>query len=143
MLRFKFRVKTSLQQGTTPAVISVSVVPGNAAGQQAAQIRILVGGSSQLLASIPVTLDVSQAPPQLSAVPDVVRFHSLASQPGQLEQSFVLRNTGGNGPVSFSATNYKAESLDWQRAFHGNGSGGQPWCGSCDGEHDGPCDRFV
>ena len=103
-------LKLSLHQGTTPAVISVSVVPGTSVGQQSGQIQIVFAGSSQLLASIPVTLAVSQSPLQLSWAPGVVRFNALYSQPKQFEQSLVLRNSGGSGPVSFSASSVAGSS---------------------------------
>jgi uncharacterized protein (TIGR03437 family) len=93
--------------GTTPGVLHVSLVPASlATGTYNARIRIGLATTAANLPTtdIPVTLNVTNPPPNLTTAPSLLRFRARVNNPGSLDQTFVLSNIGGSGPVPFSVS---------------------------------------
>jgi uncharacterized protein (TIGR03437 family) len=89
--------------GNTPARLVVRVDQGSMpAGNYSGRIRVL--DSSNNPSDVPVTLTLTSTPAQLDAAPRILHFGAHVQTPGSLDQIIVVRNSGGNGPVSFSAT---------------------------------------
>jgi uncharacterized protein (TIGR03437 family) len=89
--------------GNTPARLVVQVDQGSMpAGNYSGRIR--VSDSSNNPTDVPVSLTLTTAAPQLDAVPRVLHFAARIQAPGTLEQVIVVRNNGGGGPLSFSAS---------------------------------------
>ena len=91
--------------GTTPGLLRVSIVPpAQPVGVYNARIRISMtaAGASLPPVDVPVTFTVSNAPPNLTVAPSILRFRGSTATPGAGSQTFVLRNTGGGGDVPFT-----------------------------------------
>lgn len=91
--------------GSTPGFLIVSVnQSGLSAGTGTARIRfMLTPGTTQNPVDVIVTLTVSAAPPQLGLAPSLLSFQARAAAPGVLEQALIVSNTGGSGPLAFTA----------------------------------------
>lgn len=88
------------QSQTTPGRIAVSVDLSKAptsAGTFNARIRVAFAGSSTT-SDVPVTLILTTAPQQLSVSPTSLRFNKA-----NLEQTILVRNSGGGGPIGIGA----------------------------------------
>jgi uncharacterized protein (TIGR03437 family) len=91
--------------GTTPSVLRVSLVSTTlAAGGYNARIRVGIAAAGAVVTpvDVPVTLTVSNPPPNLSTAPSILRFTGRVANLGAMDQTFVLRNTGGGGSIPFS-----------------------------------------
>ena len=98
-------VQTS--SGTTPAAIVVSVDPSLVTGASAdARIVITVPSDpSKAAVIVPVHLDIAAAgPPQIDVAPAIVRVLSKAASPVATTQTLLVRNSGGGGGLTFTAT---------------------------------------
>ena len=95
--------------GSTPARLVIRVDQGSMpAGNYAARIRVF--DSSNNPTDVSVTFAVTAAAPQLDAAPRDLHFAARIQSPGALEQIIVVRNSGGGGPLSFSASVLGASS---------------------------------
>jgi uncharacterized protein (TIGR03437 family) len=89
--------------GNTPARLVVRVDQGSMpAGNYSGRIRVI--DSSNNPTDVPVTLTLTSAAQLLDVVPRVLHFAARIQAPGTLEQTFVVRKSGGGGPLSFIAT---------------------------------------
>jgi uncharacterized protein (TIGR03437 family) len=88
--------------GAAPAGLIVSVQPGTLAAG-AYQARILVLDSNKLPTDVSVTLNVNNAPQQLTVSPSILRFSALAAFPGNLVEDLVVSNAGAV-PLAFTAS---------------------------------------
>jgi len=93
----------SPKSGTTPAILHVSIAPGQPPGLYSARIRVNMTAIAAAVPPVDVTvaLTILPSPPQLVAAPSIVRFRESAATPGTDSQSFLLQNIGG-GDVPFS-----------------------------------------
>lgn len=83
-------------KGTTPGALHVSLLSNTLpAGTYTARIRIGPG----LVTNVAVTYTVTAAAPKLSITPSLLRFRAHLANPSTQQQTFILRNTGGGGPV--------------------------------------------
>ena len=92
-----------LLKGSTPARIPVSVdqtglQPGKYSG------HILVNTSDGRQSVVPVTLTVSPGAPQLDVSPGFLRFAGSPSALAAAQQTLLVRNTGGGGPLAFTVS---------------------------------------
>ncbi len=88
------------QSQSTPGRIAVSVDLTKAptsAGSYNARIRVAFAGATTT-SDIPVTLILTTAPQQLSVSPTSLRFNKA-----NLEQTILVRNSGGGGPIGIGA----------------------------------------
>ncbi len=89
-------------EASTPGRFVFAVSPaGLQAGTYRTNLRVESLGSNQVLV-VPVTFEVAQAAPQVIAVPDLVQVNRRAPDEN-LAPDVVLRNTGGGGPLAFTA----------------------------------------
>jgi len=91
--------------GTTPGLLRASVVSSSlGVGVYNARIRVNMTATVGVLPPIdvPVTFTVSNAPPNLTVAPSILRFRASTATPGSSSQTFVLRNTGGGGDIPFT-----------------------------------------
>ncbi len=99
-------LKVTPTGGSTPGILKVSLVPQVlATGVYAARIRVgLAAVAAQLPPiDVPVTLTVTNPPPNLTLSPLILRFRARTPNPGIQQQTFILRNTGGGtGPIPFT-----------------------------------------
>ncbi|MEZ5351943.1 MAG: malectin domain-containing carbohydrate-binding protein [Bryobacteraceae bacterium] len=88
--------------GSTPTTgVSVTAATGSlAAGSYSASIAVAGGGQTR---TIPVTFTVS-APPNLAVAPASLAFVAAAGGPNPATQSITVSNTGGGGPLAWTAT---------------------------------------
>ncbi len=91
--------------GQVPARFTVSVdQSGLAAGTYPARIFINTANDpTRDPFTVGVTLNVESQPQQLEVTPNPLKFSAVLAKPGKQEQSLVLRNSGGGGPVPFTA----------------------------------------
>ena len=91
--------------GATPGVVTVSVnQTGLSAGTSTARVRFMLSPSTtQSPVDVIVTLTVSTAPPQLGLAPSLLSFQEREAAPGVLQQALIVSNSGGNGPLAFTA----------------------------------------
>jgi uncharacterized protein (TIGR03437 family) len=96
--------------GTAPATLVVSVNQGTmpVGNYTAARIRIIDSAQNSYVVS--VTLNVINAAPQLEVTPASLRFAARLQTPGTLEQTITVRNSGGGGPIGFSASSLNGAS---------------------------------
>ncbi len=92
-----------LPGGSTPAGIPVSVdqtglAPGTYTG------RVLINTSDGRQNIVAVTLTVLSVPGQLDVSPVYLRFAGTVSSLASAEQDLLIRNIGGNGPITFQAS---------------------------------------
>jgi uncharacterized protein (TIGR03437 family) len=90
--------------GNTPARLVVSVnqislQPGSYSGR----IRVTVPANTAANPiDISVSFVVSTGPPKLDVVPNYLSFATRAQSPFTSDQTLLIRNSGGNGPLGFS-----------------------------------------
>jgi uncharacterized protein (TIGR03437 family) len=90
-------------RGNTPARLVVQVDQGSMpAGNYSGRIRVI--DSSNNPTDLPVTLTLTSIASQLNAAPQVLHFAARIQAPGTLDQIIVVRNSGGGGPLSFTAS---------------------------------------
>ncbi len=83
-------------KGTTPGALHVSILANSLpVGSYTGRIRIGPG----LITNVAVTYTVTTAAPKLSLTPNLLRFRAHLANPSTQQQTFILRNTGGGGPV--------------------------------------------
>jgi uncharacterized protein (TIGR03437 family) len=91
--------------GITPDAVRVTMIPSGL-GPGTYHARIRLGGSTAggtfAPIDVPVTLTVSNPPPNLTRSPTILRYRARVSDPRTHVQTFVLKNTGGGGPVPFT-----------------------------------------
>ncbi len=92
--------------GAAPAGITVIADPGKmGVGTYTATIHISIPKNTfQNTIDVPVTFNVSVSGPTLLVSPTSLNFGARASTPSTQDQVVVVRNSGGGGPVSFSAS---------------------------------------
>jgi hypothetical protein len=89
--------------GSAPTRLVVSASQTNLAiGSHSARIQTI--DSNGIHNAIPVTLTVTDAAPKIAASPAILRFVARAGQPETLVQNVIVNNSGGGGPISFSAS---------------------------------------
>jgi uncharacterized protein (TIGR03437 family) len=89
-------IQATPAKGTTPGAVHVSILPNTLpAGTYTARIRIGPGA----VTNIPVTYTISAPAPKLSLTPSLLRFRAHIANPSTQQQTFILRNTGGGGPI--------------------------------------------
>jgi uncharacterized protein (TIGR03437 family) len=92
-----------LLKGATPARIPVAAdQSGLQPGKYSARILVNTADGRQNI--VTVNLTVTAADPQLDVSPGYLRFAGPASALAPSEQSLLIRNTGGGGPLSFQAS---------------------------------------
>ena len=97
-----FSLAVTPTKGTAPAQLQVNVDQGTLPpGSSSARIRILDQNGSE--ADVTVNLTVAAGNSQLQAIPPVLRFSARSQSPGTLEEDIALSNSGGGGPIGFSA----------------------------------------
>ncbi|HTM50668.1 MAG TPA: IPT/TIG domain-containing protein, partial [Bryobacteraceae bacterium] len=107
-----------LLKGSTPGRIPVAVDPtGLASGKYSARVLVITGDGRQTI--VPVTLTLTDAPPQLEVSPGYLRFAGSASALAASEQALLVRNAGGGGPLPFAAT--VADGAPWLSVLPGAG----------------------
>lgn len=92
-------------QGVTPAGLVV-VVDQSSLVIGIADARILLsipGDSTRTPVAIGVHLDIEGGPPQLAASPTLLRVRARVAAPGVQTQTILLNDSGGAGPINFSA----------------------------------------
>ena len=83
-------------KGTTPGAVQVRILSNTLpAATYTARIRIGPG----LITNVTVTYTVAAPAPKLSLTPSLLRFRAHLANPSTQQQTFILRNTGGGGPV--------------------------------------------
>jgi len=107
--------------GNTPGRLSVSVNQnGLAAGSYPARVRVTVPTDmTQSPIDIAVSLVVTTGAPKLDVVPTYLSFAARSLSPGVLNQTLVVRNSGGGGAIPFSAA--VASSSPWLSVTVPNG----------------------
>ncbi len=96
-------LKATPKGGTTPAVVMASLSPAPMLlGASKGRIRIMATGAQPI--DISVTLNVSNPPAQLTVSPSLLRGRAHLSTPQSFDQSFVIRNLGGQDPIPLSFT---------------------------------------
>ena len=76
-----------------------------AAGTYSARVRIsATGNSPQAPIDVPVALSLTSAPPAPDVTQPLLRFSTFVNDPAPQTQDVVVRNAGGGGPLSFTAT---------------------------------------
>ena len=89
--------------GNTPGRLVVRVDQGSmAAGTYGGRVRVF--DSSNNATDVPVTLTLASAAPQLDAAPRDLHFAARVQAPGTLEQTIVVRNSGGGGTLNFTTS---------------------------------------
>jgi large repetitive protein len=90
--------------GNAPAALLVTVDQnGSAVGSYAARIRIL--DPSGIPTDVPVSFTVAPSTaPQLSVAPATLHFAARAATPGTFTQNVWIGNSGGGGPLGYSAS---------------------------------------
>ena len=90
--------------GAAPGRLIVIADPGKMiAGTFRAGIHITVPqDSTQAAIDIGVSFTISTHAPQLEVSPASLRFAALVASPGNLEQTIVVRNSGGGGPLGLT-----------------------------------------
>jgi uncharacterized protein (TIGR03437 family) len=90
--------------GTTPGLITVNANPMFlVAGNYSARIIVTVAGdAAQQPIYVAVMFTVAGAPPKLDVSPTFLSFRAIAQTPGTLQQTVLVRNTGGGGADAFS-----------------------------------------
>lgn len=98
-------ITVSPTSGSVPAALMIGASQaGLQTGKYSATIRITVpNNASQQEIDVVVTLTVSVGAVQLTALPGSLRFAARAAAPLALDQLIAISNTGGGGPVSFTA----------------------------------------
>jgi uncharacterized protein (TIGR03437 family) len=90
--------------GATPASLSVSASPGTMpAGTYSAAIHIAIPGSTAQPTTVQVTFTITNASPQLQ-VSGSLNFSARVQTPSVQTQVVVLRNSGGGGTLSYTAS---------------------------------------
>jgi len=89
--------------GTAPARVIVSGNQGAMpVGNYSARVRIIDSAQNSYVVS--VSLVVTNVPPQLEVTPNSLRFAARLQTPGILEQTIIVRNSGGGGPLGVSTS---------------------------------------
>jgi uncharacterized protein (TIGR03437 family) len=97
-------------KGSTPARITAIVnTTGITAGTYKARILLNTSDGKQNI--VTVNLNVTAADPILDVSPGYLRFSGSPSPAGLLEQDLLVRNLGGGGPLTFTAS--PAEGSAW------------------------------
>lgn len=96
----------SPSNGVTPALLTISASPsGLPAGTNSARIRFTVArDATQQPIDVNITFVLTTVPPSLEVTPLVLTFPARQASPGIQQQNILVRNSGGGGPVSFSAS---------------------------------------
>jgi uncharacterized protein (TIGR03437 family) len=96
----------SLDDGAIPARLTISVnQAGLAPGTYKAKITIVQPSNlSQAPIVIEVTLVVAAQSPDLEVSPDAVEFTAVRGTPDKQRRNLSLRNNGGGGAISFTAS---------------------------------------
>jgi uncharacterized protein (TIGR03437 family) len=91
---------------SVPNRITVGANQGNMQpGTYAARILLGVAGNTgQPLLIVTVSLTVTAPVPKLSVFPDLLRFTRQVNLPGLSSKTVQLSNTGGGGPIAFTAS---------------------------------------
>ena len=83
-------------KGTTPGVLRVKILSNTLpVGSYTGRIRIGPG----LITNVAVTYTITASAPKLSLAPSLLRFRAHLANPSSQQQTFILRNSGGGGPV--------------------------------------------
>ncbi|HEV8146451.1 MAG TPA: Ig domain-containing protein, partial [Bryobacteraceae bacterium] len=89
-------------KGSTPARAQFMADPGNLpAGTYNARLRFFSGNEPAI--EVPLRFVVTPSVPKLRAIPSVLRYFQRFSQPGTEDQSILVQNPGGGGPLDFQA----------------------------------------
>ena len=112
-------ISLNATRALTPARLLVSVNPaGLSAGAQGAARVLLTTPAGVLLSSpIAVSLRLNDAAPRLMATSDFLRFTGRAGGAATLQQSLLVWNAGGGGPLS--SVQASAEGGQWLRVETG------------------------
>ncbi len=92
--------------GHVPARMTVAADPtGLAPGTYTAQMTISSPDNpGRVPAVLPISLTLEDAPPQLSVSSSPLKFIAKSDTPEEFDQSVLIRNGGGGGPLAFTAT---------------------------------------
>jgi len=97
-------LQVSQARGSTPIRIEVAANQGSlGAGNYTSRIRLIPRNAADGTVDIDVTLNVTVDAPKLSAAPGLLRFSARVEAPGILERAIVVQNSGGSGPLAFTA----------------------------------------
>ncbi len=89
--------------GNTPARLVARVDQGSMpVGSYTGRIRVMDSSGNPTDSAVSLTL--TSTPQQLAAAPRVLHFAARIQAPGTLQQTIVVTNSGGGGPLSFNAT---------------------------------------
>lgn len=80
-------------------MIQVGLLAGSCSGR--IRVNVPTNRSANPI-DISVSFVVSTGPPKLEVVPNYLSFAARAQSPGTLDQTLVVRNSGGSGPLGFS-----------------------------------------
>jgi uncharacterized protein (TIGR03437 family) len=99
-------ISVSPLSGATPGALVVTGTPGTLpAGTYPATIHITVPGNpGQASIDIPVTFTITSVNSQLSIVPATLNLGANSQSPSVQTQTLVIRNSGGAGTLSYTAT---------------------------------------
>ncbi len=103
-------LRVRILDGITPGVVAVNAVQtGLKAGVYSARVRLLAAPLTprdppQSPIDITVKLTVSDSPPSLDVIPNVLRYQARVAAPGSQDQILLVRNAGGGGKLKFTVT---------------------------------------
>jgi len=90
-------------KGSTPARFVVTInQAGLTAGKYVARVLLNTSDNKQTIVTVNLTVD--PATPALDVSPNYLRFGGTPNPSGLLEQQLLVRNIGGGGPISFTAS---------------------------------------